>query len=62
MAVERVRRSLAATGELRPPRAGRFESPVPSELRDAVERILTDGTYASAVAAVVAEEPDLADR
>lgn len=60
-AVERARRSLTATGELSPQRAGRSGSPVPPQLREAVERVLTDGTYAKAAAAVAVEDPDLAD-
>lgn len=43
-------------------RQGRVEpDPLPVEVREAIEGLVRDGTYANAVAAVVAEEPDLAD-
>lgn len=59
--VERARRRATDDGELRPPRPGPYRSPVPSEAADAVHELLRDGTYAAAVANVVADDPELAD-
>lgn len=59
-AVERARRRAAATGELRAGASRSAASVIPVELADFVERILTDGTYAEAVARIGEEDPDLA--
>jgi hypothetical protein len=58
--VARARRRAASAGELQA-RPGPYRSPVPPEAADAVLELLRDGTYAAAVARVVAEDPDLAD-
>jgi hypothetical protein len=59
-ALERARPAVEA--ELAVRRQHRVErEPLPVEVRDTIERLIADGTYAKAVAAVVAEEPDLAD-
>lgn len=42
-------------------RADRDLPSVPAEVGAAVERLIADGTYARAVAAVVAADPELAD-
>lgn len=59
-AVARARSRSAATGELRAGASGSAASVIPGELADFVERILTDGTYAEAVARIGEEDPDLA--
>ncbi len=41
--------------------AARVLPPVPAEIGAAVERLIADGTYAAAVAAVVGADPELAD-
>jgi hypothetical protein len=53
-------RLTRSSGELQA-RPGPYRSPVPPEAADAVLELLRDGTYAAAVARVVAEDPDLAD-
>jgi len=58
-AVERARVLAEADGELRP-LVGAYESPLPSVVRDALDQILHDGSYDRAVAAVIAEDPELA--
>jgi hypothetical protein len=59
-ALDRARPAVEA--ELAVRRQRRVDrEPLPVEVRDAIERLIVDGTYAKAVAAVVAEEPDLAD-
>jgi hypothetical protein len=58
--VVRARQHADAVGELHPP-VGHFESPLSSEARAVVAAWIADGGYHSAVAAVVAEDPDLAD-
>jgi hypothetical protein len=60
--VARARRRVAETGELARSRSGRDRSPVPPEVADAVLELLRDGTYAAAVASVVADDPDLGDQ
>jgi hypothetical protein len=59
--VARARRRVAETGELERSRPGRYRSPVPPEVANAVLELLRDGTYAAAVASVVADDPDLGD-
>lgn len=61
-AVARARHAAAAAGELRPPALGRYVSPLGSGEREAVLRILRDGTYAAAAVAVGADDIDLADQ
>ena len=58
-AVERARMLADADGELRP-LVGAYESPLPTVVQDALDQILRDGTYDEAVAAVIAEDPELA--
>ena len=45
-----------------PPRIGRFESPLPLNAQRIVLDWRDDGGYAAALAAVAAEEPDLANQ
>jgi hypothetical protein len=59
--VARARRRAAETGEFARFRTGPYRSPVPPEVADAVLDLLRDGTYAAAVARVVADDPDLGD-
>ncbi len=59
--VERARARAARTGELRPVVSGSFAPAVPDEVADFVQRILTDGTYASAVKRIGEQDPDLAN-
>jgi len=61
-AVLRARRAAEAVGELRPAVVGGYASPFPPEARDAVRRLLRDGTYHRAAAAVGASDPDLTDQ
>ena len=58
-AVERARAQAEADGELHPAK-GPYESPLPPVVRDKLDEILHDGTYDRAVAAVIAEDPELA--
>lgn len=58
-AVARARFLADADGEMRP-LATAYESPLPSVVRDALDQVLHDGSYDRAVAAVIAEDPDLA--
>lgn len=60
-AVARVRLRAASTGELRPIVTNSTAAPMSEEVADFVQRILTDGTYAQAVAGIGNEDPDLAD-
>ena len=60
-AVARARARAARTGELRTVVSGSFATCVSDELADFAQRILTDGTYARAVAHIGEEDPDLAD-
>lgn len=60
--VERVRREVAAAGENKAPVPGGYVSPLGAYERDAIMRLLRDGTYARASARVGAEDPDLADQ
>lgn len=58
--VARARRIASERGELRPPRVGAFESPLPREAREIVAEWLRDGGYEAAIAEVSREDPDLA--
>ena len=59
-AIERARPAVeAAKARQRERRADRV--PLPAEARDAISRLIADGTYARAVASVVVEDPDLSD-
>jgi hypothetical protein len=60
--VARARRRVVETGEFPRSGSGRYRSPVPAEVADAVLELLRDGTYAAAVARVVADDPDLGDQ
>jgi hypothetical protein len=60
--VERVRREIVAAGENKPPDPGGYTSPLSPEERDAIRRLLDDGTYARAAARVAHDDPDLADQ
>ena len=60
-AVARARFQAAATGELRPILTRSSGAPMSEELADFVDRILTDGTYARAIAGIGNDDPDLAD-
>ena len=61
-AVVRVRDAASRTGSLRPPRVGPFESPLTVDERRAVAELIEDGTVPAAIAAVAADDPDLANR
>lgn len=58
--VARARRTAAEHRELRPPRVGVFESPLPPEAREIVAEWLRDGGYDAAIAEVSREDPELA--
>ena len=59
-AIERSRPAVeAAKARQRDRRADRVS--LPAEARDAISRLIADGTYARAVNSVVAEDPDLSD-
>lgn len=60
--VGRVRQEVAAAGENRPPVPGGYTSPLGPEERDAIMRLIHDGTYARAAARVGIEDPELADQ
>jgi hypothetical protein len=60
-AIERARPTVDADVAAHRRRRHIEREPLPSEVRSAVERVLADGSYARAVDAVAAEEPDLAD-
>ena len=57
---ERARARAAEAGELRAPRPGPLTSPLSPEEQAVVREWLDDGGYAAAVAAIAAEDPDLA--
>jgi len=59
-AVEQARRVVADEQRVTPTRSGRIGSWLTDEERTAVREAVADGSYAAAVAAVVADEPDLA--
>lgn len=60
--VDRVRREIVAAGENKPPVPGGYTSPLGLEERDAIMRLIHDGTYARAAARVGNEDPELADQ
>ena len=57
---ERARARAAEAGERRAPRPGPLTSPLSPEEQAVVREWLDDGGYAAAVAAIAAEDPDLA--
>lgn len=57
-AVLRARAAAEADGSLRLPRGEHLDKTL--AFREAIERLLADGTYADAVATVIAADPDLA--
>jgi hypothetical protein len=59
--VERVRGELAATGEDKVPIPDEYVSPLGPTERDAIMRLLRDGTYRRAAARVGEQDPDVAD-
>ncbi|MDQ3758211.1 MAG: hypothetical protein M3394_10225 [Actinomycetota bacterium] len=60
--VDRVRREVVAAGKNKAPVSGGYHSPLGAEERDAVMRLLHDGTYARSAARIGGEDPDLADQ
>ena len=58
--VARARLRAAAAGELSPPGVGAFTSPLSPEAQQILRAWLDDGGYEAAVAAIAAEDPDLA--
>jgi hypothetical protein len=60
LAVARARNRAAATGEPRPGEKGLAAVPVPAELAEFVQRVLSDGTYARAVEQLGREDTNLA--
>jgi hypothetical protein len=60
-AVRRARARAAKTGELRPDVSRSLEAPIPDDLADFLQRILTDGTYAREVVRIGEDDPDLAN-
>ncbi len=61
-AVERARRLAAESGELTAGKGVPFETRIPPEVGEVIGELLRDGTYAEAVARVVADDPELADQ
>ena len=59
-AVEQARRAIAEEHRATPPASGQLGSWLTDDEREAVRAAVADGAYAAAVAAVVADEPDLA--
>lgn len=59
-AVEQARRAVAEEHRATPPASGQIGSWLTGEERAAVRDAVAEGAYAAAVAAVVADEPDLA--
>ena len=59
--VERAREALAEAGGLGVRTAERYESPLGDQEREAVARILRDGTYRRLADAVAADDAELAD-
>ncbi len=60
-AVERARETLDEAGGLGEATAERYESPLADQEREAVARILRDGTYRRLADAVAADDDELAD-
>lgn len=60
--VERARQRAAEFGELRPADGSLLQLQIPPEVGAVIGQLLRDGTYAEAVARVVADDPDLADQ
>jgi len=60
--VARIREEIRLAGEDRLPPKREDAEPLPREVRDAVMRLLRDGTYHAAAARVGAEDPELADQ
>jgi hypothetical protein len=60
--VARVRREIVAAGKHKAPKSGRYQSPLGPEEREAILRLLRDGTYHRAAARVGEEDPELADQ
>lgn len=61
-AVEQARRLASEAGELTPGGGAPFETVISPEVGAAIGSLLRDGTYAAAVARVIADDPDLADQ
>jgi hypothetical protein len=60
--VAKTRSAVIAAGEHKAPEPGDYVSPLGPDERDAIMRLLRDGTYARAAARVGNEDPDLADQ
>ncbi len=60
--VERVRGEIAATGEDKVRIPDAYVSPLGPTERDAIMRLLRDGTYRRAAARIGEEDPDVADQ
>lgn len=58
---ELVARAREEARELRPPGRGPLRTSISPEVGAVIMELLRDGTYAAAVAQIVAEDPDLAD-
>ncbi len=61
-AVERVRNEVTMAGEDKAPAAGEYVSPFDADEREAIMRLLRDGTYHRAAARVGEEDPELSDQ
>lgn len=57
-AVRRAREAAEDDGSLHPISGEHIDTAL--AVRDAIDRLLTDGTYADAIAAVIAADPELA--
>jgi len=60
--VDRIRNEVTMAGEDKAPAAGEYVSPFGPEERDAIMRLLRDGTYHRAAARVGEEDPELSDQ
>ncbi len=60
--VDRIRNEIVAAGEHRAPAAGEYVPPFGPEERDAIMRLLRDGTYHRSAAVVGEEDPELSDQ
>lgn len=60
--VDKIRREVAAAGEDKAPGSGGYASTLGPEEREAIMRLLRDGTYARAAARVGNDDPELADQ